>query len=58
MEEELVLPEDWKMGHPLCKITGEPEPDAGYFSPRTSPDYYNGISLRNPNMMFMTYNGK
>ncbi|EJK69392.1 hypothetical protein THAOC_09357 [Thalassiosira oceanica] len=56
MEEELLLPDDWKMDHPLDKITGDTEPDAGYYSPRTSPDYYNGVSMTNPNMMFMSYN--
>mmetsp|Transcript_36682 Transcript_36682/g.82503 ORF Transcript_36682/g.82503 Transcript_36682/m.82503 type:complete len:578 (-) Transcript_36682:124-1857(-) len=56
IEEELLLPDDWKMDHPLDKITGDTEPDAGYYSPRTSPDYYNGVSMTNPNMMFMSYN--
>lgn len=49
------VPKDWKMNHALDAVTGEVKTDhVSYFSSRVDPDYYYGISAKNPNMMFVT----
>ena len=48
------VPKDWKMNHPLDAVTGEVETDdVSYYTTRVDPDYYYGISAKNPNMMFL-----
>lgn len=49
------VPKDWKMNHALDAVTGEVETNyVSYFTTRVDPDYYYGISAKNPNMMFVT----
>ena len=52
---KFVVPRNWKMNHALDAITGEVETDQVFYdTTRVDPDYYHGISARNPNMMFIT----